>query len=138
MLRLIWNTSTSIRTFMRVWMPTNILLDALRTRRGLRWGIPALLLSVGYFAIAYWCTTLIADGGPGCLHLSFLLGTFKPFNCFINAPTPAARPITARGRERKPTHPAGQPPTDPEGDKSRAAAVNAKTTRGPDSHLADL
>ena len=36
MLRLIWNTSTRIRTFMRIWMPTNILLDALRTRRGLR------------------------------------------------------------------------------------------------------
>ena len=88
MLRLIWNTSTRIRTFMRVWMPTNILLDALRTRRGLRWGIPAMLLSVGYFAVAYWCTTLIADGGPGWLHLIVLaIGAYLTFNDVITVGT---------------------------------------------------
>ena len=64
MLRLIWNLSIHIRIFLRVWMPTNILLDALRTRRGLHWGGPAMLLSVGYLAVAYWCTTLIDQGAP--------------------------------------------------------------------------
>ena len=100
MLRLIWNTSTRIRTFMRVWMPTNILLDALRTRRGLRWGIPALLLSVGYFAIAYWCTTLIADGGPGWLHLIVLLCIYNAFKFLIFGPLSLARLLKARHHER--------------------------------------
>ena len=100
MLRLIWNTSIRIRTFMRVWMPTNILLDALRTRRGLRWGIPAMLLSVVYFAIAYWCTTLIADGGPGWLHLIVLLCIYNTFKFLIYGPISLARLIAARRHER--------------------------------------
>ena len=100
MLRLIWNTSTCIRTFMRIWMPTNILLDALRTRRGLRWGIPAMLLSVVYFATAYWCTTLIADGGPGWLHLIVLLCIYNTFKFLIYGPISLARLIAARRHER--------------------------------------
>ncbi len=32
-----------------------------------------MLLSVVYFAIAYWCTTLIDNGAPGWLHLIVLL-----------------------------------------------------------------
>ena len=39
MIRLIWNLSVRTRLFLRAWMPTNILLDAIRTRRGLRWGV---------------------------------------------------------------------------------------------------
>ena len=113
MLRLIWNTSTRIRTFMRVWMPTNILLDALRTRRGLRWGIPAMLLSVVYFATAYWCTTLIADGGPGWLHLIVLLCIINAFKFLITAPS--------------------QPP-----DSSASVAVNASTTTRADRYRVHL
>ena len=56
MLRLIWNLSIHIRTFLRVWMPTNILLDALRTRRGLHWGAPAMLLSI-------WTVPALVEGG---------------------------------------------------------------------------
>lgn len=115
MLRLIWNTSIRIRTFMRVWMPTNILLDALRTRRGLRWGIPAMLLSVGYFAIAYWCTTLIADGSPGWLHLIALLCIINAFKFLINGPITVARLISVRGRERKHDRPRQQAPSAPVG-----------------------
>ena len=73
MLRLIWSISIRVRLFLRTWMPTNILLDVLRTRRGLKWGVPAMLLSVVYFTIAYWCTTLIDGGAPGWLHLIVLL-----------------------------------------------------------------
>ena len=101
MLRLIWNTSTRIRTFMRVWMPTNILLDALRTRRGLRWGIPAMLLSVGYFAIAYWCTTLIADGGPGWLHLVVLVCIWNALKMGVIGPVSVVLLVRARAKERQ-------------------------------------
>ena len=100
MLRLIWNTSIRIRMFLRTWMPTNILLDALRTRRGLKWGAPAMLLSVVYFAIAYWCTTLIDNGAPGWLHLIVLLCIYNAFKFLIYGPISLVRLIAARRRER--------------------------------------
>ena len=34
MFRIIWVISIHLRNFMRRYMPTNILLDAIRTRRG--------------------------------------------------------------------------------------------------------
>ncbi|WP_258075394.1 hypothetical protein [Rathayibacter sp. AY1E3] len=52
MLRLIWILSIYVRSFMRRFMPTNIALVALRTRRGLKWGVPAMLLAVGYIWVA--------------------------------------------------------------------------------------
>jgi len=100
MLRLTWNLSIHIRTFLRVWMPTNILLDTLRTRRGLRWGVPAMLLSIGYLAIAYWCNTLIDDNGPGWLHLIVLLCIYNAFKFLIFGPLSLARLIKARHHER--------------------------------------
>ena len=32
------------------WLPSNRLVHLVRTRRGLRWGIPLVLLGAGYFA----------------------------------------------------------------------------------------
>ena len=55
------------------YAPTNLLLNAIRTRRGLKWGVPAMLLAVGYFYSASICTTIINDGGPGWLYLLVLL-----------------------------------------------------------------
>lgn len=101
MLRFIWNTSIRTRTFMRVWMPTNILLDTLRTRRGLKWGAPAMLLAGVYFAIAYWCTTLIAEGAPGWLHLVVLLCTYNAFKFLVFGPISLARLVSVRRRERR-------------------------------------
>ena len=101
MLRLIWNASIRICTFMRVWMPPNILLDALRTRRRLRWGVPAMLLAGGYFAIAYWCTTLIAGGAPGWLNLIVLLCILNAFKFLIHGPISLVRLIWVRRSERR-------------------------------------
>lgn len=58
----LWTLSVRTRTFLRRWMPTNILLDNLRTRRGLKWGVPAMGLGLVYLLIAAATITLI-DGG---------------------------------------------------------------------------
>ena len=73
MIRLLWTASAEVRYFLRCYMPSNILLDLIRTRKGLKWGVPAMLLAGPYQAIAFWCTTLIENGGPGWLHLVVLL-----------------------------------------------------------------
>ncbi|MFT3889032.1 MAG: sulfate permease [Arachnia sp.] len=73
MLRLLWAASVRIRYFLRRYMPTNILLDLIRTRRGLKWGIPAMLLAAPYLLAASICTSIIEDDGPGWLNLLVLL-----------------------------------------------------------------
>lgn len=100
MLRLFWTTNTQIRTFMWIWIPTNILLNALRTRRGLRWGIPTMLLSAGYFAIASWCTVMVNTGVPGGTHLIVLV-CINAFKFLLNGPITAATFVAVRRRERK-------------------------------------
>ena len=72
MFRLIWFASIHIRVFMRRRMPTNIVLDKVRTRRGLKWGIPAMLLAIPFLLIANVCVELVEQGGPGWLHLVVL------------------------------------------------------------------
>ena len=61
MIRQLWTLSVHTRAFLRRYMPTNILLDAIRTRRGLKWGVPAMLLAAPYLLAASTFTTLIAN-----------------------------------------------------------------------------
>ncbi|KAB1658133.1 sulfate permease [Pseudoclavibacter sp. CFCC 11306] len=58
-------------------MPTNRLLDWLRRRENLRWGIPFMLLGAAYIFTAAICTTLINQGWSEWLYLAFAL-------CFYN------------------------------------------------------
>jgi len=55
------------------YVPTNLPINAIRTRRGLKWGIPAMLLAVLYLYAAETYTTSINDGGLGWIHLLVLL-----------------------------------------------------------------
>lgn len=64
MLRLIWVITVHVRTIMRRYMPTNTALDALRSRRGLKWGIPAMLLAIPYLYAESLLTALIDVGAP--------------------------------------------------------------------------
>lgn len=73
MFRLIWIVSIHIRSYLRRYMPTNIILDGVRTRRGLKWGLPVMLLALPYLYGASICVELIEDGAPGWLHLIVLL-----------------------------------------------------------------
>lgn len=86
MLRLLWALSASIRYFLRRYMPTNIALDAIRTRRGLKWGVPAMLLAAPYLLATSICNNLIADGGPGWLNLLVLLFIWNAMKFLIMGP----------------------------------------------------
>jgi hypothetical protein len=44
---------------LRRFMPTNILLDAIHTRRGLKWSLPAMLLALPYALAAVLCAGLV-------------------------------------------------------------------------------
>ena len=82
----LWKLSIRTRAFLRRYMPTNILLDAIRTRRGLKWGIPAMLLALPFLLTASICTYLIADGGPGWLNLLVLLCLWNSMKLILMGP----------------------------------------------------
>lgn len=99
MFRLICIASVYTRYFLRRYMPTNMFLDAIRTRRGLKWGVPAMLLAGPYLAIAFWCTTLIENGGPGWLHLVVLLCICNALKMLVIGPVSVVLLARARARE---------------------------------------
>ena len=99
MLRLIWIASIHTRLFLRTWMPSNIVLDWLRTRRGLKYGVPAMLLAVPYFAIANWCTIAIDNGAPGGLHLVVLITIWSGLKFIVMGPISVILLIKARVAE---------------------------------------
>lgn len=96
MLRLLWAASVRTRYFLRRYMPTNIALDLIRTRRGLRWGIPAMLLAAPYLLAASICTNLIAEGGPGWLNLLVLLFIWNAMRFLIIGPVSLVLLVRAR------------------------------------------
>ena len=86
MIRQLWTLSVHTRAFLRRYMPTNILIDAIRTRKGLKWGIPAMLLAVPYLLVASTFTTHVADGGPRWLNLLVLLCLWNTMKFIIMGP----------------------------------------------------
>ena len=99
MIRLLWTASAEVRYFLRRYMPSNIVLDLIRTRKGLKWGVPAMLLAGPYLAIAFWCTTLIENGAPGWLHLVVLLCIWNALKMMAIGPVSVVLLVRARARE---------------------------------------
>lgn len=99
MFRLLWAASVRTRYFLRLYMPTNILLDRIRTRRGVKWGLPAMLLAAPYLLAASICTNLIADGGPGWLNLLVILFIWNALKFILNGPVSLAQLIRTRIHE---------------------------------------
>ena len=99
MFRFIWTLSVRTRDYLHRYMPSNRLLATIRTRRGLRWGLPAMLVAFPYFLIAYACSSAVADGGPGWLHLVVLWACWNALKFIIMGPVSVALLIRARLRE---------------------------------------
>ncbi|GAA1484698.1 sulfate permease [Brachybacterium fresconis] len=99
MFRLILTASVHTRYFLRRCMPTNILLDAIRTRRGLKWGVPAMLLAVPYLYVAGILRVLIEDGGPGWLHVLVLVCVWNAMKFAIMGPVSLVLLLRVRAAE---------------------------------------
>jgi hypothetical protein len=101
MLRIIWVTSIHIRNFMRRFMPTNILLDAIRTRRGLKWGLPVMLLTIPYLFAASICTALIDGGASRWLCVVALVCIWNALKFIVIGPVSAALIMQIKHAERR-------------------------------------
>lgn len=86
LIRPILTACIGIRAYLHRYMPTNILLSRLRTRRGLKWGIPAMPRGVVYLGAAALATTLIERGAPGWINLLVLLFIWNGLKFLWNGP----------------------------------------------------
>lgn len=100
----LWNASIRTRAILRRWMPTNILLDKIRTRRGLKWGIPAMLLGGVYLFAAVVCITFIGGGRSEWFYVGFLLMLWNALKFIFMGPISVV--LLARVR----LHEAREPP----------------------------
>jgi len=91
MIYLLLVLSVRVRNFMRVWMPTNIFLDFLRTRRGGKRDGTALLVGAGYLALAIGCARAIQFGWPEWLYLAFWLLLWNASKFLLFPPIEAGR-----------------------------------------------
>src|SRR5690625_635245 len=99
MFRLLWIASVHTRYFLRRYMPTNILLDLIRSRRGLKWGLPAILLALPYPYLASLFNRLAMEGGPGWLYLLVLLYYWNAVKFVIMGPVSVVLLLRVRARE---------------------------------------
>jgi len=101
MFGMIWVLSARIRHFLSRYMPTNILLAALRTRRGLRWGVPAMLIAIPYLVAALVCAGLAERGGNGWLNILVLLFVWNALKFLVAGPVCLARLVRVRVGEAR-------------------------------------
>ncbi|MGF3055359.1 sulfate permease [Microbacterium sp. YY-01] len=101
MLRIIWMASLYARAYMRRFMPTNIPLDEFRTRRGWKWGVPAMLLAAVYFDLATPTTMLREHGASKLLYLMMIVCVWNAFKFLIYGPVSLVLLARARGNERR-------------------------------------
>ena len=100
MLRFIWIASLYVRAFMRRLMPTNIVLDKLRSRRGLKWGVPAMLLAVVYFYLAALMSVLVEHDASKWLYPVMVVCVWNTFKFLLYGPVSLVLLARVRVAER--------------------------------------
>jgi hypothetical protein len=100
MIRLLWAVSPSIRDLLAHWAPTNRLIAAIRTRRGLKWGVPAMALGLGSFLVAASLSAAVRDGGPGWLNIGVIWACWNGFKFLWAGPVSVVLLVRRRWAER--------------------------------------
>nr|BFF10423.1 hypothetical protein GCM10025699_17260 [Microbacterium flavescens] len=97
----IWMLSIRLRSFLRRYMPTNILLARIFTRRGLKWGMLSLPLAAMYVFAAALCAGLTEQGAPGWVNLLVLLFLWNAAKFVFAGPVSLIWLIRVRTREAR-------------------------------------
>jgi len=97
----IWSLTGRVHYAVRRFMPTNIMLDAIHTRRGLKWGVPAMLIAAPYVFAAVLCAGLMESGSTGWLSLLVVLFIWNALKFAIAGPATLVRLMLVRHREAR-------------------------------------
>lgn len=90
-----------IYAFFQRTMPTNMIIRATHTRRGLKWGVSAMLLAVFDIVIAAALAQWVAGGAPGWINLLVLLCLWNALKFIVNGPITLLRLLRVRTGERR-------------------------------------
>lgn len=101
MLTLIWHLSSFANDLLQRYAPTNRLIWFLRRRENLRYGVPAMLLSIPYLLIARGALALIEMGAPEWLYLVFILCIWNAIKFLVWGPISLTVLGKARLREAR-------------------------------------
>lgn len=85
----------------RRYFPSNIALAWLRTRDGLKWGVPAMLLALGYRALAEWLHAEGQASGQGWMSVLALICAISAIKFAVNGPVSLVRLAAARAQEAR-------------------------------------
>jgi len=85
----------------RRFLPTNIVLNAIHTRPGLKWGVPAMLLAVPYTLAAALCVGRTDAGGSGWLSILALLFLWDALKFLVAGPLTLFRLLSVRSYEAR-------------------------------------
>jgi hypothetical protein len=107
MFGLIWGVTARAYYALRRFMPTNIVLDVIHTRRGLKWGVPAMLLSIPYMLVAVLCAGLVRAEGSGWLSVLALLCAWNALKFLVAGPATLIRLLRVRHWEARARRHAG-------------------------------
>lgn len=135
MFGLIWAGVSRTHFVLRRFMPTNILLDAIHTRRGLKWGVPAMLLAVPYGLGALLCLGLAEGEAPGWLYLVGLLFAWNALKFVVAGPVTLIRLARVRVHEARARRAPTRTRDENDGFGRGLATPDAESEREP-AHLA--
>lgn len=101
MISALWNLSIRTQALLQRYAPTNRLLNRLRRRENLRWGVPAMLIGIAYLAAAIGASYLVVQQGwSEWLYLVFLLFFYNGFKFIFFGPWSLVLLARARREER--------------------------------------
>lgn len=89
--------------FTRRCAQTNVQLDAIQTRRGLKWGVPVMMLALPYGLVAAYFSTPLEAGGVGWLNLLALLSVWNMLKLHVTGPVTLVQLRRVRRREGRTT-----------------------------------
>lgn len=97
----IWGLTARFHYAVRRFMPTNVVLHAIHTRRGLKWGLLAMLIAVPYALAAALCARLVEAGGSGWLNVLTVLFVWNGLKFVVAGPVTLFRLLLVRRREAR-------------------------------------
>jgi len=86
------------------WYPSNLAIAWLRTRQGLKWAWPVMLVAApGYLALSYWLAALVRDGAPGWVAIFACVAFISAVKFVAFAPMSLVLLARAKSSERRST-----------------------------------
>ena len=99
LIRMVFRATASVYYWAQRWLPSNRLLRAIRTRRGLKWGVPAMAIGAASFYAAAMVTVVIRDGGSAWLNALVVVLLIDGFKFLWIGPVSLVLLVKARWRE---------------------------------------